>query len=47
MAQTIDPEGCRTLGIITKPDTLHVGSEGEKEFYTLAENKDVKFALGW
>ena len=26
-AREIDPDGLRTLGIITKPDTLHVGSE--------------------
>ena len=47
MARSIDPDGKRTLGIITKPDTLHAGSNSEKEFYALAQNKEVKFDLGW
>ncbi len=46
-AREIDPDGLRTLGIITKPDTLHVGSESEQSFIELAENKDVQFRLGW
>ncbi len=47
MARSIDKDGQRTLGIITKPDTLHKGSNSEKEFYDLAQNKEVKFDLGW
>jgi len=43
----IDPEGERTLGIITKPDTLAKGSEMEHSFYLLAQNKKVEFRLGW
>ena len=46
-AREIDPDGLRTLGIITKPDTLHEGSESEQAFVELAENKDVRFRLGW
>jgi GTPase SAR1 family protein len=46
-ARELDPEGLRTLGIITKPDTLHAGSESERSFVELAENKDVHFRLGW
>lgn len=46
-ARQLDPEGLRTLGIITKPDTLHVGSDSERAFVELAENKDVHFRLGW
>lgn len=46
-ARTLDPEGVRTLGLITKPDTLDVGSDSEKFYVELAENKDVKFRLGW
>jgi len=45
-AREIDPDGLKTLGIITKPDTLHIGSESEKAFIELAENKDVQFRLG-
>ncbi|KAL9110430.1 MAG: hypothetical protein Q9227_004974 [Pyrenula ochraceoflavens] len=42
-----DPQGLRTLGIITKPDALPPGSESEKSFVELAQNKDVNFRLGW
>lgn len=47
LARGVDPKGVRTLGIITKPDTLHVGSEGERAFVNLAKNEDVAFRLGW
>jgi hypothetical protein len=47
MAREVDPRGLRTLGIITKPDTLAVGSESETAYITLAKNADVKFTLGW
>lgn len=43
----VDPHGRRTLGIITKPDTLYPGSAGESSFLDLARNQDVKFSLGW
>lgn len=46
-ARDIDPQGLRTLGIITKPDTLPSGSDSERSFVELAENKDVHFRLGW
>lgn len=46
-ARELDPQGLRTLGIITKPDTLHAGSDSERSFVELAENKDVNFRLGW
>ena len=46
-ARDLDPLGMRTLGIITKPDTLHAGSDSERSFVELAENKDVNFRLGW
>lgn len=47
IAREVDPSGLRTLGIITKPDTLPVGSESEKAFLDLAKNEDVIFHLGW
>ena len=47
LARDFDPKGNRTLGIITKPDTLHVGSDSERDFQNLAMNKDVVFRLGW
>ncbi|KFY42057.1 hypothetical protein V494_02635 [Pseudogymnoascus sp. VKM F-4513 (FW-928)] len=43
----VDPEGIRTMGIITKPDTLVKGSELEDSFIKLAKNERVKFRLGW
>ncbi|RFU29423.1 hypothetical protein B7463_g6944, partial [Scytalidium lignicola] len=42
-----DPNGDRTLGIITKPDRLPAGSGSEKAFISLAQNEDVFFKLGW
>lgn len=46
-ARGVDPQGLRTLGIITKPDALTRGSKSEAEFIALASNERVKFALGW
>jgi hypothetical protein len=46
-ARKVDPEGQRTLGIITKPDTLYPGSASESSFLNLARNQDVRFSLGW
>ncbi|OCL14499.1 hypothetical protein AOQ84DRAFT_330949 [Glonium stellatum] len=46
-AREIDPQGDRTLGIITKPDTLDAGGEGEQSYVDLAKNKLVNLRLGW
>ena len=46
-ARDVDPQGVRTLGIITKPDLLVKGSKSEEAFIALARNEDVKFSLGW
>lgn len=46
-AQVVDPQGNRTLGIITKPDFLRAGSENESDWVALAQNKDIYFKLGW
>lgn len=46
-SRDIDPKGLRTLGLITKPDTLDKGSDSERFYIELAQNKDVKFRLGW
>ena len=43
----VDPDGDRTLGIITKPDRLPSGSGSEKAFLSLACNQDIFFKLGW
>ncbi|KAG5981785.1 hypothetical protein E4U55_002563 [Claviceps digitariae] len=47
MARELDPEGIRTLGLITKPDALDVGSDSEASYVKLAQNNDVVFRLGW
>jgi GTPase SAR1 family protein len=47
LARATDPEGKRTLGVITKPDTLVEGSGSEAMYISLAENKEVEFDLGW
>ncbi|OOF92570.1 hypothetical protein ASPCADRAFT_8843 [Aspergillus carbonarius ITEM 5010] len=47
LAREADPSGTRTVGVITKPDTLVQGSESESQFLLLAKNQEVKFTLGW
>ncbi|WQF77026.1 Putative dynamin stalk domain, GTPase effector domain-containing protein [Colletotrichum destructivum] len=47
LTRKIDPRGIRTLGLVTKPDTLDAGSESEAAYLKLVQNKDVKFRLGW
>ncbi|KUI66438.1 Interferon-induced GTP-binding protein MxE [Cytospora mali] len=42
-----DPQGERTLGVITKSDLLSKGSGSEAKFLELARNEDVFFSLGW
>ena len=46
-ARDVDPNGERTIGIITKPDTLRAGSTLERDFLALARNEDIKFQRGW
>jgi len=47
IARKLDPKGVRTMGIITKPDTLDLGSDSEMAYIKLAQNRDVVFRLGW
>ena len=47
LVRDVDPTGIRTLGIITKPDTLRIGSDSKKAFLELVGNKDIVFRLGW
>ena len=46
LAKDVDSKGHRTLGIITKPDTLLISSESELVYTNLAQNQDVEFRLG-
>ncbi|KAK7909186.1 hypothetical protein PG985_015064 [Apiospora marii] len=47
LAHSVDPGGNRTLGIITKPDTLDPGSKREARYASLARNQEIEFDLGW
>ncbi|OAL71777.1 hypothetical protein A7D00_3807 [Trichophyton violaceum] len=42
-----DPNGARTLGVVTKPDFLRPGSENKKSWLDLVSNRDIYFELGW
>jgi hypothetical protein len=46
-AREFNPDGRRTLGIITKSDTLPPGSQSEAAFISLARNEQVHLELGW
>ena len=46
-SRDVDPQGKRTLGVITKPDQLSKGSESEQAFINLAKNQEIDFRLGW
>ena len=46
LARELDRKGTRTLGLITKPDTLDAGSDSEASYLKLAQNRDVVFRLG-
>ena len=43
----IDPEGTRTLGLITKPDKIDGQVESQKYYIDMAQNQNVKLHLGW
>ncbi|KAH7245306.1 P-loop containing nucleoside triphosphate hydrolase protein [Fusarium tricinctum] len=47
MAKNADPRGLRTMGLITKPDTLDLGSPSEDYFVRLAQNLEEELQLGW
>lgn len=42
-----DPQGARTLGVITKPDYWRPWSDNELVWLDLAQNRDIYFELGW
>lgn len=47
LAEKADPMRVRTMGLITKPDTLDSGSDTQQAWVNLALNKDVELDLGW
>lgn len=49
-AKKYDPRKERTLGIITKPDTLEKNSERERKYINVVKNREdseYRFKLGW
>ncbi|ROW08355.1 hypothetical protein VMCG_03240 [Cytospora schulzeri] len=46
-ARNIDPSGTRTLGLLTKPDKIDKGSDSERYYVELAQNRNVELTLGW
>lgn len=46
-ARDIDSRGTRTLGLLTKPDKVDKGSDTEKYYLDLAQNRNVQLTLGW
>jgi hypothetical protein len=47
LARDADESGVRTLGIITKPDTLTRDSGSEAMYVALARNQEIAFRHGW
>ncbi|KAI0805742.1 P-loop containing nucleoside triphosphate hydrolase protein [Xylaria sp. FL0064] len=47
LTRQVGPLGQRTMGLITKPDTLDAGSEEERKYFEMAQNNDIVFRLGW
>ncbi|KAK4112757.1 hypothetical protein N656DRAFT_836798 [Canariomyces notabilis] len=47
LAREADESGVRTLGIITKPDTLTRDSGSEAMYVALARNQEIAFRHGW
>ncbi|OJJ05778.1 hypothetical protein ASPVEDRAFT_137873 [Aspergillus versicolor CBS 583.65] len=47
MVRQFDRKGERTLGIVTRPDTLQSGSEGEDSVLQLLRNERINLPLGW
>lgn len=45
--QETDPDGSRTMGVITGLDTVEQGSAREKEYMALAMNDEIPLVRGW
>ena len=45
--EDIDPDGSRTMGVITGLDTVEHGSAREKEYMALAMNDEIPLLRGW
>ncbi|KAI9726841.1 MAG: hypothetical protein M1835_003759 [Candelina submexicana] len=47
VAQALDPEGFRRLGIITKPDIAWISRSNVSNWVKLAKNESTPLRLGW
>ena len=47
MLKSVDPDGSRTMGIITKPDAIERHSADEQTFLSLVRNSEFPLKLGW
>jgi GTP-binding protein EngB required for normal cell division len=47
MLKEVDPDGFRTMGVITKPDAIEQDSPNEQTFLSLARNSERPLKLGW
>ena len=47
LAREADKDNERTLGILTKPDTLEEGTKNQETFVSLVNNEDIILGLGW
>lgn len=45
MAREVDPEGVKTLGVLTKPDLIDKGAESK--VVDLVEDRQMRLKLGW
>lgn len=47
LARKVDPEGKRTMGLITKPDVAVGIPQKEQQWMDLIQNENIKLHLGW
>ncbi|KAJ5140702.1 hypothetical protein N7448_004110 [Penicillium atrosanguineum] len=47
LAEKIDPKHERTLGIVTHPDRVSPGSDGEDTWIKFIKNEKIQLQLGW
>ncbi|PLB45800.1 hypothetical protein P170DRAFT_439518 [Aspergillus steynii IBT 23096] len=47
IAEKYDPQRERTLGVITKPDTLETGSDEQEIWLQFVRNEKIRLQLGW
>jgi len=47
LAKEVDPDGKRTMGIMTRPDEMREDQETVQRFVRYVKNEEHKFELGW